>query len=549
MTDPDAQSRRLRSATIAAAQAAAHANPLRDSLSHPLLATAAATAAAAAAAATAASSAFSADTLAPFSSPLHTEADSVIAWYRARPPLEQEDILRSLHAITSRTVLARVLGNSADGVDFLSRLPFDVAVRILDLADDAAVVCACACVSKTWRRVAYDLELWYRMCLRRNWIYPGERLPAESGPSVTVQQAFDRLWFGVPTGDVADARAEALRAIRSVNWRDRFRTLFLQQRHFLHNWHSATFRMYRVPVHTSDVLALRVEGTRLVTASTDQSVKVRLLQVLSSACSSSSCGRLCVGVQVWDMERNVCIGTLTGHHGGVSSVAFDNRFILTGSYDRSLRLWDARSGRCVRSFTGHGREVSGCALGHRVLVSSSWDRTAAVWDIAGGRCLRTLRGHDASVNAVWSDEIRAITVSGDATVRLWAVETGQSVLTMSGHLNAITSVHADGPALIATGSYDTNVGIFDVRTGRMEVSLVGHAAEVSGVQLDVQNNRVVSVAVDGSVRAWSLANHAAFMELRHTAPLHCVHFNNSQLFAGAADASVLLWDFGVSDGT
>ena len=47
-------------------------------------------------------------------------------------------------------------------------------------------------------------------------------------------------------------------------------------------------------------------------------------------------------VKYWDADKFELLLTLKGHHAGICCLAISNRgdFIVTGSYDQSIRRWD-----------------------------------------------------------------------------------------------------------------------------------------------------------------------------------------------------------------
>uniref|UniRef100_A0A668RT22 Transducin (beta)-like 1 X-linked receptor 1b n=1 Tax=Oreochromis aureus TaxID=47969 RepID=A0A668RT22_OREAU len=80
-------------------------------------------------------------------------------------------------------------------------------------------------------------------------------------------------------------------------------------------------------------------------------------------------------VRLWDVERGVCIHTLTRHQEPVYSVAFspDGRHLASGSFDKCVHIWNTQTGALVHSYRGTGGifEVCWNATGDKVGASAS----------------------------------------------------------------------------------------------------------------------------------------------------------------------------------
>ena len=88
-------------------------------------------------------------------------------------------------------------------------------------------------------------------------------------------------------------------------------------------------------------------------------------------------------LKLWDATTGDEILTLTGHTGGVSSVAFssDAKWIVSGDFDGALKVWDAKMGQEPLTLKGHTEWVWSVAFspdGKRI-VSASNDQTVKVW--------------------------------------------------------------------------------------------------------------------------------------------------------------------------
>ncbi len=103
-------------------------------------------------------------------------------------------------------------------------------------------------------------------------------------------------------------------------------------------------------------------------------------------------------------ERTYYEGTLVGHTGYVTSVAFspDGSTIASGSEDNTIRLWNANDGNHIRTLTGHTSWVLSVAFSPdgSTVASGSMDITIRLWNASNGTHIRTLTGHTSQVTSV-----------------------------------------------------------------------------------------------------------------------------------------------------
>ena len=71
--------------------------------------------------------------------------------------------------------------------------------------------------------------------------------------------------------------------------------------------------------------------------------------------------------------------TLEGHTHAVSCVAFHGDYIVSGSYDKTLKVWDQQTGKCIRTLEGHKHAVYCVASHGDYIVSGSFDSTLKIW--------------------------------------------------------------------------------------------------------------------------------------------------------------------------
>jgi uncharacterized protein YukE len=161
---------------------------------------------------------------------------------------------------------------------------------------------------------------------------------------------------------------------------------------------------------------------------------------------------------------------------------------------------------------------------------------------------QTLEGHGRPVKSVIFSPDGRLLASGsyDQTVRIWDTATGALQQILEGHSHAVLSVafSPDGQ-LLASGSYDQTVRLWDTATGALQQTLEGHSHAVLSVAFSPDGRLLASGSYDQTVRIWDTATGALQQTLKgHSHAVLSVTFSpDGRLLASSSyDRTVRLWD-------
>jgi hypothetical protein len=168
-----------------------------------------------------------------------------------------------------------------------------------------------------------------------------------------------------------------------------------------------------------------------------------------------------------------------------------------------------------------------------------------------------LSGHDNQVFCLAFNPANGgmvATGSADNTVRLWDVTTGQTTAVLRGHRDTVSGVafSADGKTL-ATSSFDRTVRLWDVATARNTATLEGHRDAIHDVAFNPSDGTMLAtVSNDGTVRLWDVAIGGSSATLTgHTGLVISLAFSpdGRTLATGGDDQTVRLWDVATHQNT
>ena len=243
----------------------------------------------------------------------------------------------------------------------------------------------------------------------------------------------------------------------------------------------------------------------------------------------------------------------------------DNRFLIAGHADHSVRLWELSENRArCEILTGHQDEVLSFAVSSsgKWLATGSTDKTARVWNLqANDFPSLELRGHDAAVRAVAISPSGArVITAGDDGARVWDLRDRASVTSISLEGRAERVAVTDKWAIIVRRKlgYDGEILMLDLAAEEpteAKVMLREKSGRVRSIATTPDGRWLATASNNGRVRVWDLAHDRPETSMRvlgqHPSTVTGVAItpDGRWLASSCDDGSARLWDLQADDPT
>ncbi|KAL7933661.1 WD40 repeat-like protein [Trichoderma chlorosporum] len=267
-------------------------------------------------------------------------------------------------------------------------------------------------------------------------------------------------------------------------------------------------------------------------------------------------------VRVWDLNAGRCMGYLEGHTASVRALQVEDNILATGSMDATIRLWDLskthynpQGGKdagdddedaiafehpdaqpieppegsmddcALFTLSSHVDEITALHFRGDVMVSGSADKTIRHWDLEKGRCVQTL-------DVMWAAAQASAIATADDTWR----PTGRAQGTTADFVGALQVFES----ALACGTADGMVRLWDLRSGQVHRSLVGHTGAVTCLQFD--DMHLVTGSLDRSIRIWDLRTGSIYDAYAYDNPVTSMMFDARRIVSAASEDVVKVYD-------
>jgi F-box/WD-40 domain protein MET30 len=313
------------------------------------------------------------------------------------------------------------------------------------------------------------------------------------------------------------------------------------------NWRRGHFQQFTLKAHTDSVKHLQACGPRLMTASSDSTVRL------------------------WDLNTNKSLHIVQGDGmEQVTNLQFDDCRLVTTSSDGRVRVWCYRTGFRKLSFPQPAKCLH---FLKNLMVTGSATGLVNVYNFTTSQHF-TINAHSEPINKIQLISMDLVlTCSDDGSVKLWDLVTKTCIQEYSGHVGEVTCFQAVVPpnmldnlrsnilirksqpekpynannpfemsnCTLVTGSSDNTIKVWSLVSGHCIRTIFGH---LDGVEcLAVDTLRIVSGSRDWTVKVWDFDTGACMHTLVGPQDaINCISLADTRIIAGSEDSQVYLWD-------
>jgi len=268
-------------------------------------------------------------------------------------------------------------------------------------------------------------------------------------------------------------------------------------------------------------------------------------------------------------ECVVFVGELCGHNEGITcilTIPENPEMLITGSRDRTIIVWKVDTSTIKKStekeyliygierkLTGHNSCISDISISsdRKYLLSSSWDKTVRLWNLTTGKTVKHFIGHKNNVLSVAfsCDDKQIVSSSSDHAINLWncigVCKQVKSDNDIDGHTDNVTRVrfspNAEDNIMVSTGR-DNIVKVWKMTDFTLKHNLKGHTSYINALIISPDGS-LIATGDKNIIILWDIHEGRELGSYSTTDEVYCLCFSPTRYWVCAATGSdIKIWD-------
>lgn len=222
-------------------------------------------------------------------------------------------------------------------------------------------------------------------------------------------------------------------------------------------------------------------------------------------------------IKVWDIVKDTCIKTLSGHTQQVNCLLhlkeIDVYKVISGSEDMSIKIWDLKNNdKCLKTLSFHTDAINSITnfpdYDKNIIASGSSDKDIKIINISSGDCLKTLKAHTGPVFCLLSLKQASgclLSTGEDKSLRIWNIETEICLKSKIGHCNIVLDLILIDSDTLATCGVDTTIVLWRLTPFEIKKTLTNHTNTVRCLLSlnEAYPGIMLSASEDLTVKTWN----------------------------------------------
>ena len=319
------------------------------------------------------------------------------------------------------------------------------------------------------------------------------------------------------------------------------------------------------------------------------SAPVHCVSALRNGCIAVSCSSDCT-ICIWDLVIKPFLPLPSAHDGSVNCIVCCTEFYISSGADCKTLMWDSgikeidqefqleheirciaacqdfstvlmacsngaillydcKSHKMLTLLTSHKAAVNSIAVSahEEFLISGAQDNLVIIWCLNEFKKLKTLRKHDAPVTAVCFAQTAQyyliVTASQDGMLVIQDLNHPEKLSQFTEHKDAITALSPNCEnTKLASSSVDHTVKIQSLPDGIVLHTLIGHTAEVTGINYFVED-KIISSSLDKTICVWDINSESCITSYCADEPVSTlavtIHTADTLVYYGTSKGNVL----------